>query len=57
MSGFGNSFDRAQRAYDAQMPPEEPPPVENECERCGGIFETDKLEKHCKTCQKEIDNE
>lgn len=49
--GLGPSFDRAQRAYDAQMPPEDPPPIQKECRQCGEPFETDDPEEtYCDEC-------
>ena len=33
-SGLGPDFDRAQRAYDAQIPPEDDPGMD--CPKCGG---------------------
>lgn len=57
MSEFGRNFDRAQARWDSMSPPEDPLPVENECKKCGELFEDDEQKDHCPKCQKEIDNE
>jgi len=36
MSNLGPSFDRAQRQYDAQMPPDDDDHCEKECPACEG---------------------
>jgi hypothetical protein len=55
-SGFGRNFDRAAAAYDAMLPPEDPPPVEQECIGCGEVFESDEPQLRCDKCQKVFEN-
>jgi len=43
----------AQASYDNQLPPEDDPDVEVECQRCHEIFETDKAsDKYCPACDR-----
>lgn len=54
--GLGNSFDRAQREYDAQMPPEEPDcsePCPNELCHDGRVFDGGDEDQTCAVCRGE----